>query len=338
MNKTGMLLLNGDEVIKLLEGREQDVLHQVRLAHKAHADRESFLPQSSFVRFPSSLSDRIIALPAFLGGPFQAAGIKWIASFPNNIEQGKERASAVLILNSIQTGFPVAIMEGSTISAKRTAATAAIAANYLLEDEYVPTIGVVGCGLINFESVRFLLASRTGIKSIILKDLSSNRANRFREKCLELDDSLDITVESEVSSIFKATKLISIATTATQPYIFDISSCQKGTVILHTSLRDLAPEVILSVDNVVDDIEHIFRAQTSVHLAEQEAKSRKFVRCTLGDMINGNALAKKNVDDITVFSPFGLGVLDLAVGKLVYSLALSQGHEEIKDFFPSTTW
>src|SRR5215213_5571515 len=301
MHHGDILVLKGHDVLSLLTGRELELIEAVRMAYLTHAKGKSSLPLSTFLNFDEQPKNRIIALPAYLGGGFGMEKKKWIASFPGNLDQGMDRASAVIILNSQVTGRPVAFIEGSIISAKRTAASAALAAQTLHEGRSVETVGLLGCGVINYEIARFVLAACSGVERLLIYDTDEQRASRFRDKCGRLSEQVTVEVVKDRQALLRDAKLISFATTAIQPHITDLSECQPGSTILHISLRDLSPEVVLASDNVVDDVDHVCRAQTSVHLAEQLTGTRDFIRCTLADVLSGNAIQRKDPESITVF-------------------------------------
>jgi ornithine cyclodeaminase/alanine dehydrogenase-like protein (mu-crystallin family) len=106
-------------------------------------------------------------------------------------------------------------------------------------------------------------------------------------------------------------------------------------VVLHISLRDLAPEILLASQNVVDDVEHVMKANTSPHLAEQRTGSRDFVTGTLAEIMLGRQSVNRSRP--IIFSPFGMGILDLAVGKWVYDQAVAAGQEQrLSNFFYET--
>ena len=102
--------------------------------------------------------------------------------------------------------------------------------------------------------------------------------------------------------------------------------------MLHVSLRDLSPRILLDAVNIVDDVEHCLKADTSPHLVEQLTGNRDFLHGTLDDVLSGRATVPP--DRTVVFSPFGLGVLDLAVGKDVYDQVSQAGDlQVVPDFF-----
>ncbi|WP_195571642.1 2,3-diaminopropionate biosynthesis protein SbnB [Paenibacillus sp. 1001270B_150601_E10] len=336
IEKGQMVLLTGDEIVDILLGQELDTIRLVQAAYQTHSLGDSELPHSTFLRFPERERDRIIALTAYLGGDFNVAGLKWIASFPDNIHQGLERASATLILNAMENGRPKAIMESSVISAQRTAAGAALAADRLLEDKPLHVAGMIGCGLINYETFRFLRSVRPEMKTLLVYDLDLARAEQYRSKCQEYASDIQIVLKSNMEEILAEADVISLATTAVQPHIHDLTMLKPDSVILHTSLRDISAEAILTVDNVVDDVDHCCRAQTSVHLAEQHSGNRTFIRCTLGDILLGNARPREHGKPV-VYSAFGLGILDIALGEYVYTRALEQDKgTQIGSFFPKS--
>lgn len=340
MHGDSLLILKGTEVISLLEGRERELMDRVADAYKLHALGMDALPQSVFLRFPEDSARRIIALPAYLGGDFDVAGLKWISSFPDNVERGLDRASGVVVLNSMKTGWPEIILEGSVVNAKRTAASAALAAEHLMENCAVDCVALVGCGIINFEILRFLKVIWPGLDELILFDIHPERSAYFRQKCIETFTISKIHIAADIKALLASAPVISFATTATQPHISDVSQCRTGSAILHVSLRDFTPEVILSAMNIVDDVDHVCRVQTSLALAEKLTGNRQFIFATLGDiLLQRKRLSGRNgAANLQIFSPFGLGILDLAVSSLVRDLAIQQSKGTIIPSFMPAPW
>src|SRR5690606_27055712 len=139
------------------------------------------------------------------------------------------------------------------------------------------------------------------------------------------------SVESAEEAIAMA-DLVVVATTSATPHLLDPNLFAHAPVVLHLSLRDLAPAVIRSAANYTDDGDHVMNANTSLHLTEQDTGGRDFLNGTLADLLLSRT--KRPEGQVAIFSPFGLGILDLAVGKWVYDEARRLGREtRIDDFF-----
>lgn len=332
-----ILILDGPQVQSILDGRERLIVDLIGRAYLAHRGGGSCLPHSSFINFPDRRRERIIALPAYLGGDFDTAGIKWIASFPENHRLGIDRASAAIILNSMQTGRPYAIMEGAAISATRTAASAALAATRMKPEGLTrPAVSLIGCGPINLEIARFLVAVEPGIDQFVLHDLDPAAAHRLADRLEALFPSITVRTVTSTRQALAESDIVSLATTAIDPHISGLDACRLNATILHISLRDLTAECILSCDNVTDDVDHVLRSNTSLHLAKKLTGSRDWVRCTLADILAGEAPNRAGVGRLSVFSPFGLGVLDLALAQWVANDAATREIGTRLPFFPPT--
>ena len=120
MHSDDIYIVKNRDVIGLLSGHESEVVDAVAEAYRTHAAQQSSLPHSLFLRFPDEVRNRIIALPAYLGGDFDVAGMKWVASFPDNVAKGLDRASAVVVLNSPETGRPFAFASSGSGRACRS--------------------------------------------------------------------------------------------------------------------------------------------------------------------------------------------------------------------------
>ncbi|MEV4559175.1 2,3-diaminopropionate biosynthesis protein SbnB [Kitasatospora sp. NPDC049285] len=330
-----MRILGREEVRTALAGLDSTVIDLVSNAYVLHSQGKSDLPFSTFLRPLHRSDSRIIALPAYLGGPAPVMGLKWISSFPENVKRGMQRASSLCILNDLESGYPLALMEGSQISAVRTAASAALASGLLNRGREVRTVGLVGCGTINHRVVHFLSQVHPELRTVLLQDAFPERAEVFAgELAAEYPD-----IEFRAAGLGQAlgADTVSIATTDSS-YWLDLAAHPNrpiGQVVLHLSLRDLSVSSVLNAYNVVDDAHHAVREQTSLHRAEQQAGHRRFVHAEIGALLDG--AVELGSHRTVVFSPFGLGVLDLAVAEAVLNAADAQGlGTEVEGFDPGS--
>jgi ornithine cyclodeaminase len=324
----------GSTVRRIIDDNRDRVFDAVEMAYRLHASGDALNPDSYFLRYPDKPSARIIALPAHLGGGVQKSGIKWISSFPENRAGNLARASAVLILNDATTGYPVACIEASLISATRTAASAVLAAERISPAPFEGTLGVIGTGVIARTTVEWLLFRNWKFDRITLYDVDRREAARFA-RWLHDQHGLPADIQDHLDDAVCGASLVLFATTTLDPYLSDAKLFGHCPTVLHLSLRDICVNVILASQNIVDDVDHCLKANTSLHLSEMATGNRNFVDGNLVDVLDRKLTPDR--DRPRIFSPFGLGVLDLAVGNFVLEAAISSGAAiALPDFFSNS--
>src|SRR5262245_12463588 len=210
-------VISGAQVRHSLEGREKQIVELVESTYRLHCAGDSVNPPSYFLRFPDRPTSRIIALPASIGGQVRVDGIKWISSFPDNVAAGIPRASAVLILNDHDTGYPFACIEASIISATRTAAMAAMAADWFTRGRQRPTrVGFFGVGLIARYIHTFLAGAGWSFDEIGVHDLSADSTAGFRGY-LETSGAASsaarrVTVHASAEQLIRSSDMVVFAT------------------------------------------------------------------------------------------------------------------------------
>ncbi|AJP56200.1 2,3-diaminopropionate biosynthesis protein SbnB [Pandoraea vervacti] len=315
-------VFTGEQIDAAVKAGKRDILDIVEAAYRAHHAGHTVNPESQFLRFPDAHRNRIIALPAHIrrnrdDAGDSVTGIKWISSFPENIERGMPRASAVLILNDAVSGYPMACMEASIISAARTAASAISALRCLTRGEAsVPRrVAFVGAGVIARHVVESLPLAALAIGEVAIHDLNIDYAESLATR-VRTHVGLQARAEPSLEAVIRSSDVIVFATTASSPHLNDPAWFSHCPVVLHLSLRDLAPAIVLASHNVVDDIDHCLRAMTSLHLTEAATGHRHFVTTSLPHLLCGGDPPER--DRPIIFSPFGLGILDIAVGHWIY--------------------
>jgi ornithine cyclodeaminase len=166
-------------------------------------------------------------------------------------------------------------------------------------------------------------------------DLNPARAEVFGQTLRAERREVDFRVAAGLEEVLSECPMVAFGTTAIKPYVDDLEACPPGATILHISLRDLGPGAIISNHNIVDDLDHVNRAATSIHLASEQEGHTDFVHSSLGDILLGKASLPERDDRKLIFSPFGLGVLDLAVANLVQNILTEEGRGTlVKSFLP----
>jgi ornithine cyclodeaminase len=316
-------VLSGSQVRRALHTREKRVLEIVDAAYRMHGAGATVNPPSYHLRFPDRPSSQVVALPVSIGGAVRVDGLCWTAGSAGD-------ASAMLVLNDPDTGFPFACMESSIISTVRTAALAVLAARWLSRGRgRLGRLGFVGLGRVARYVYTYLAATGWRFDEISGYDQTERHATAFQSYVERRGGR--IRPRAGVEELVRDCDLVVFATAAGRPHVYEPEWFSHNPLVLHVSLRDLAPEVVLPAANVVDDIELCLNADTSLHLAEQQAGDRGFMTGTLYDVMTGAVTVP--VDRPAIFSPFGLAVLDLAVGKHIYDEVRSSGTLAVVDDF-----
>lgn len=268
--------------------------------------------------------NRIIAMPAYIGGDLQQAGIKWIASFPDNIHKNKLRAHSVTILNEHDSGVPLCVINTSMISAVRTAAVSGVLVEEYLKrktDNDKLKIGINGFGPIgrmHLQMITAILGDRIGeIRIYDLKPLNK-----------ETDDDLagrnDIVPVSSWEECFTDADIFMTCTVSAAPYIN--KPPVKGSLQLNVSLRDYKVEMKDYMDIiVVDDWEEVCRQNTDIENMHKEKGLQQEDTLSIADVVCKNALDGLAHQPTIMFNPMGMAIFDMAVGGYYYQEARSKG-------------
>ncbi|WP_158153680.1 2,3-diaminopropionate biosynthesis protein SbnB [Pseudomonas eucalypticola] len=317
-------VIPGGTIKTILAGLRQASIDIVAQTYLTHERGETVNPDSYFLRFPDEPANRIIALPAAIvdrEGEQSVSGIKWIASYPDNIHSGIPRASAVLVLNDPHTGYPYALLEGALISAVRTAASAVLGAWWLNgQRRHATRLAIVGGGVIARNILEMFMADDWSFQQVGVHDLSPQSAQALAT----FGEQLGLpSVELQSLEQAMSADIVVFATSAGTPYVTARDTFQPGQVVLNISLRDIGEEIVAQSYNYFDDVSHCLKANTSAHLAEQKYGHRDFVTGTIGEVIRGDQQVAR--DKPLIYSPFGMGILDLALGRKVHDMAVEEG-------------
>ncbi len=283
-----------------------------------YGEKNTSQPEHPFVDFPDP-ANRIIALPAYVGGEVDVAGIKWIASFPDNINHGLARANSITILNSTKTGIPFAIFNSPLLSIVRTSSVSGVVLKRYFEhrkDEKL-NVGIIGFGPIaqtHYEMMCKLFKDQ--INEVKIYDL--------RKIDYEFKTGVKTSFVDNWKEAYNDADVFLNATVTKERYVE--GKPKDGSLLLDVSLRDYKMEIYDYIKDgiIIDNWFQVCRRNTDIENFHNKFGLEEKDVYTIADVIHGDVFGKINTN-CYFFSPFGLSTYDMAIGNYYYKKAKELG-------------
>jgi alanine dehydrogenase len=302
------LMLSQADVRAVVAMRE--AIDVVESAFVAHGKGEALMPPKVYLSLPQHHGD-FRAMPAYLGG---SAGVKWVNSHPENpARHGLPSVLALYILSDAETAAPLAVMDGTLLTAIRTGAAAAVASKHLAAGAPA-AVGFVGCGV----QARFLLEAHRAVFGdfeVLAYDRSSEAADVFAAEARGRRAPIETVAGAPV---------VCTATPSRTP-IVDASFVRAGAHINALGAdapgkQELDPRLLSTAKVIIDDWEQATESgEVNVPLHRGEYH-RDRIHGTLGEVLAGKKPGRRG-DEITIFDSTGLAIQDLALARHIYDKA-----------------
>jgi ornithine cyclodeaminase/alanine dehydrogenase len=261
----------------------------------------------------------IHAMPASIPS-LGAAGMKWVAGYPDNQNKGLPYISGLLILNDPETGFPLAVMDCTWITAKRTGAATAVAAKYLARKDS-RSVGIVACGVQGRSNLE-ALACLFRIQKVKAYDLHPEIAERFAR---EMGSKLHLEI-APVRELAGAVKQMDIVVTS-GPILKDPKPAIAAGWLSEGSFASLVDfdsywqgDALREAHKLAtDDL-----AQMAYYRGEGYFQSTPAPYADLGEIVAGKKPGRESENERTMSINLGLALEDIAAANLVYRKALEK--------------
>ena len=311
-----------------------------------HGSMVMFPEKSPFPEMPVDGPDRrFMAMPAYLGGKFDMAGVKWYGSNCENKEKGLPRSILMLTLNDKDTGAPVAYMSANILSAYRTGAVPGVGFKYFARED-AKVLAIIGPGVMSKTALAAAMAVRPTIETVKVKGRGKASLDKFIESAKKEYPQLTIYAVETIEEAVKDADIVSAATSsptgdpAEYPYIAE-EWIKPGAVIESTAALRFDEDFLINRARTVTDNIMLYEAweeemkpnayntipipAVKVEDLIAEGKMKKEQIDDLGDVLLGNIPVHRKEDEIVIYSVGGMPTEDVAWGTMVYRNALEKG-------------
>lgn len=313
--------------------------------HNSHGCMIMFPDDPQFEGMPKSADDRrFMAMPAYLGGRYQMAGMKWYGSNVDNKKKGLPRSILMMMLNDKDTGAPLALMSANLVSAYRTGGIPGVGAKYLAKKD-AKVVSIIGPGVMGKTSLAAFVSVCPQVDTVKIKGRSQRSMDAFVKFVKEeLPQIKHIEICDTVEEAVRDSDIISFTTTVRDdvssfPYISG-DWIKKGALISMPSAARFDDEFLAGCKLVVDNSklyeaweeEYPYPTYPQVQIIgtkftdlKHDGKIKAEDIIDITDIIEKRRPGRESDDEIIVYSVGGMPVEDIAWGGTVYRNAVKMG-------------
>jgi alanine dehydrogenase len=290
---------------------------------REHGLRKVQMPPKSYLYFKRHNGD-LRTMPSFMEDQ-DIAGVKIVNVHPDNREKGLPTVMAVVVLNSTETGAPLAIMDGTYLTDMRTGAAGGVAAKYLARSDS-NVVGMVGTGD-QARTQLLALSQSMDIEQVRITCRNLSNCASF-EKEMAPVVNCDFVRTGSIKEVCECDILVT--TTPVRSPIVKSEWIREGTHINAigadaTGKQELDSSLLKKAKVVVDDIiQASHSGEVNVPISSG-VFSQADIHAELGEVIAGVRPGRESDEEITIFDSTGLAVQDLVTADMVYHKALEKG-------------
>ena len=266
----------------------------------------------------------IHAMPAYYEG-LGIGGLKWVSGYPSNRALGLPQIAGLMIVNDMETGMPLAVMDCRWITAMRTAAVSAITAKYCAK-EGAESLGVVGCGVQGRMNLVAFKEVIPGLDTVRVFDINPGAMRRMKDD-FEAELGLEITPCDGVESAVDGVDMILTATQRLKEPLVRDEWFKPGCLGFGLEAsRAWYGDAILGADKFITD-----SWDQTVHFYEQGAfpDGLPELYAELGEVVAGLKPGRDGPDERILAINIGLALEDVIVADYIYQIAKDGDYQRL---------
>lgn len=317
--------ISQEDVAAIFKGDADAIYGIIEDSFKKFLAGDIIMPDKISQIFDEVSQNRINCMPATLIDE-KICGMKWVSVFPSNAPKGVQNVTGIMLLSELETGFPIAVIDGTLSTKMRTAAVGCTAAKYLAPSK-VETIGIIGAGeeaRMHFTLLKHMFPT---IKECRVSSLNTEIEQGFIDKFKDIVPDVKFVTCNNDSHLCASGADIIVTAISGQCPVLKATDITKGGLYIHVGGWEDEYGVAQKANKIVCDewevVKH--RSQTLCRMYKEGLLKDENIHANLSELIAGTKIGRENDDEFIYFNSVGLSYIDINFANYIYEEAKKRG-------------